>query len=200
VSELGDETLRKWMQHKKDIGEDNLTWKGFNDFLLSLINDPVNLAREAMKRYMNAKQKTHQSVRDFAAYIKDWEQYMEPYTETQRKEHLRAKVLEEVRVESLKYSKEPETYDAYVTHLQSVEDSIPTRRTAIKLGKKGKAYDKPSSQSESSARERQIPSRPKTSVKCFYCGITGHKQDECRKKARDDRAKSERNIVGESKN
>ena len=81
VSELGDETLRKWIQHKKDVGEDNLTWQGFNDFLLSLINDPVILAREAMKRYMNAKQKTYQSVRDFAAYLKDWEQHLDPYTE-----------------------------------------------------------------------------------------------------------------------
>lgn len=56
VAELDDDMLRK-----KDIDDDLLTWTSFCDFQLSLINDPVNLAREAMRRYMMATLKFDQS-------------------------------------------------------------------------------------------------------------------------------------------
>jgi hypothetical protein len=201
VAELDDDMLRKWVQHKKDIDEDLLTWTGFCDFQLSLINDPVNLTREAMRRYMTATQKFDQSVRDFAAYLKEWEQLLEPYSEEQRKEHLRAKVLYEVRAESLKYSKEPESYDAYVAHLQTVEDSIPTRRAALK-GKRPRGAGRIASHSESAARDErrttrfEQPGRPDrksshTKFVCYYCNQQGHKSPSCPKRIQDEKSRRE---------
>lgn len=207
VAELNDDMLRKWFQHKKDIGDDHLTWTSFCEFQLSLINDPVNLARDAMRKYMTATQKFDQSVRDFAAYLKEWEQLLEPYSEEQRKEHLRAKVLYEVRAESLKYSKEPESYDAYVAHLQTVEDSIPTRRATLK-GKRPRGAGRTVSYSESAPRDERPTTRferPGRSDRrdrrstwsshskfiCYYCSKPGHKSTECPKRLQDEKNRKE---------
>jgi Zinc knuckle len=201
VAELDDDMLRKWVQHKKDIDVDNLTWSGFCDFQLSLINDPVNMTREAMRKYMTAAQKPEQSVRDFAAYLKEWEQLLDPYTEEQRKEHLRAKVLYEVRAESLKYSKEPKSYDAYVAHLQTVEDSIWTRRAALK-GKKPRGAARITPHSASTTREERSterserPERPdrkssRTRFVCYYCNQPGHRSTKCSKRMQDEKNRKE---------
>jgi hypothetical protein len=197
VAELDDNMLRKWVQHKKDIDEDRLTWKGFCDFQLGIINDTVNLTREAMRRYMTATQKPDQSVRDFAAHLKEWEQLLEPYSEYQRKEHLRAKVLYEVRAESLKYSKEPESYDAYVVHLQTVEDSIATRRAALKGKPRGPGTTP--SRSESTVRDIERSERPdrpdrkssRTKFVCYYCNLPGHRSTRCPKRIQDEKNRRE---------
>jgi hypothetical protein len=137
--ELSDTLLLKWTQHEKEKSGTVCTWKEFYDFLLHLINDPVNLIRQASQIYTDARQKAYQSVRDFATYLSQWEvQLPEPYTEKQRKEHLRTRVLESVRREALKYHTEPDSYDAFVAHLQTVEDSLPARRSEIKNAHKSK--------------------------------------------------------------
>jgi hypothetical protein len=80
VAELDDGHLKKWFQQKRDVGED-LTWEHFSDFLLCLIHDLVNLAREARRKYANTRQRSEESIRDFAAFLKDLEQIL-PRTKT----------------------------------------------------------------------------------------------------------------------
>jgi len=135
---LSDTLILKWAQHEKETG-DETTWQEFYEFLLHLINDPVNLLREAYQRYSDAKQTPEQSVRDFTTYLAQWEaQLPEPYTERQRKEYLRTRVLPEVRREVLKYKEETDSYEGFVAHLQTVEDSLPHRRAAIRAGQNRK--------------------------------------------------------------
>ena len=90
------------------------------------------LVRQMMQRYIDSRQTPDQSVRDFASRLKQIEQYLDPYSEKQRKEHLRAKVLPEIRNEILKYPDEPESYDSYIAHLHAIEESMPIRRNALR--------------------------------------------------------------------
>ena len=132
VAETHDDILLKWTQHKQETPTENRPWKEFQDFCLHLINDPKMLVRQMMQRYIDSRQTPDQSVRDFASRLKQIEQYLDPYSEKQRKEHLRAKVLPEIRNEILKYPDEPESYDSYIAHLHAVEESMPIRRNALR--------------------------------------------------------------------
>ena len=207
VSELSDPLLLKWAQHEKDEGEAAITWQGFYEFLLRLINDPINLRREASQNYTDARQKVEQSVRDFAAYMAQWEvQLQEPYTENQRKEHLRTRVLTEIRREALKYKEEPESYEAFVAHLQTVENSLPTRMAAIRdprrdSNRRSTRHDTQKSNDNYRSRSRphsDTTGRPRdNNLKyCNYCKRYGHIEPDCRIKKRD----TERDRAPKSKN
>ena len=191
---LSDALLLKWAQHEKEsTGE--IPWQEFYEFHLHLINDPVNLLREAYQKHSDARQTTDQSVRDFATYLAQWEvQLPEPYTERQRKEHLRTRVLPEIRKEVLKYKEEPDSYmyEGFLAHLQTVEDSLPHRRTAIRAGHKSQNRKPPhhqaqedSSHNRQSSNSNSYRSHSKSSVQCNYCNRYGHKEHECRTKRRD---------------
>jgi hypothetical protein len=148
----------------------------------------VNLLREAFQKYSDTKQTPEQSVRDFATYLAQWEaQLLEPYTERQRKEYLRTRVLPEVRREVLKYKEEPDSYEGFMAHLQTVEDSLPHRHAAIRAGQSRKPshYE---TQGESNKRQFHNPnphrSQFKSSVQCGYCNRYGHVENDCYKKRR----------------
>jgi hypothetical protein len=206
VSELSDPLLLKWAQHEKDEGEAAITWQGFYEFLLRLINDPINLRREASQNYTDARQKVEQSVRDFAAYMAQWEvQLQEPYTENQRKEHLRTRVLTEIRHEALKYKEEPESYEAFVAHLQTVENSLPARMATIRDPRRDsnrrsrhdtqksndnyRSHSRPHSDTTGRPRDNNLKY-------CNYCKRYGHIEPDCRIKKRD----TERNRTPKPKN
>ena len=179
---LSDTSILKWAQHEKETG-DETTWQEFYEFLL------VNLLREAYQRYSDAKQTPEQSVRDFATYLAQWEaQLPEPYTERQRKEYLRTRVLPEVRREILKYKEEPDSYEGFVAHLQTVEDSLPHRRAANRAGQSRKPSHY-QTQGESNKRQFHNPnphrSQFKSSEQCAYCNRYGHVENDCFKKHRD---------------
>ncbi|KAA8642489.1 retrotransposon-like protein 1 [Aspergillus tanneri] len=96
--------IRLWRQHEEEVA-DKPTWEDFRKFLLRQLNDPVNLRRDASQRYHDARQQDHQNVREFAAYLNQWEvQLPEAYTENQRKDHLRTRVKQDLRHEALKYA------------------------------------------------------------------------------------------------
>jgi hypothetical protein len=184
---LSDALVLKWAQHEKERGEP-ISWQEFYEFLLYLINDPVNLLREAYQKYSDAKQTPEQSVRDFATYLAQWEaQLPEPYTERQRKEYLRTRVLPEVRKEVLKYKEEPDSYEGFVAHLQTVEDSLPHRRATIRAGQSRKPSHY-QTQGESNKRQFRNPnphrSQYKPSILCTYCNRYGHAENDCYKKRR----------------
>jgi hypothetical protein len=197
VAEFNDDMLKKWTQHRRDVDEDEITWSSFDEFLKRLIRDPVAMMRDVTRKYANARQRPEESVRDFAAFLKELELLMPPYPDSHRKEFLRAKVLDEVRAEAQKYANEPETYDAFVAHLQTVEDSMPPRRNALKAKKRGTQRSQSRTTGERSERSEQSEdtnrksSRSSSKIICYYCSKPGHKEDECRKKARDGKKPSE---------
>ena len=153
------------------------------------------LQRDAAQKYLDAVQKENQSVRDFAHYLQQWESRLPvPYQEEHRKMHLRGKVLRVIREEALKYPNEPKSYDAFVAHLQKIEDTLPARWTARKNSKpnnndkKGQA---PAGQKPNS--ERSDRRSGKQRKKCSYCHRFGHEEAECRIKARDQEKKQGNN-------
>jgi hypothetical protein len=136
-----------------------------------------------------------------------WEvQLQEPYTENQRKEHLRTRVLTEIRREALKYKEEPESYEAFVAHLQTVENSLPTRMAAIRdprrdSNRRSTRHDTQKSNDNYRSRSRphsDTTGRPRdNNLKyCNYCKRYGHIEPDCRIKKRD----TERDRAPKSKN
>ncbi|KAA8641308.1 uncharacterized protein ATNIH1004_002048 [Aspergillus tanneri] len=73
--------IRLWRQHEEEVA-DKPTWEDFRKFLLRQLNDPVNLRRDASQRYHDARQQDHQNVREFAAYLNQWE--VQPQKHTQK--------------------------------------------------------------------------------------------------------------------
>lgn len=131
VQYLSSPLIRLWDQKQNELKRD-ATWEEFKDFLLRQLNDPIHLKREANYHYQTSKQRPHQSVWEFVAFISQWEaQLTQQYTEPQRIEHLRARLLPEIQSEALKYPTEPDTYDSFVTHMQSIESNIPARKSRI---------------------------------------------------------------------
>jgi hypothetical protein len=72
-------------------------------------------------------------VRDFAHYLARLEaEYPGRFAEWQKIEYIRSRVLEEIGRESRTYSREPRTYEAFVSHLVMVEITIPERRAVLR--------------------------------------------------------------------
>jgi hypothetical protein len=211
VAETHDDILLKWSQHIQETPTENRPWKEFQDFCLHLINDPKMLVRQMMQQYIDTRQTPDQSVRDFASRLKQIEQYLEPYSEKQRKEHLRAKVLPEIRNEILKYPDEPESYDSYIAHLHAVEESMPTRRNTIRLAQltrisksrrdRKDTRSDPRHHTQTTTDESSAKEGPKRK-NCNYCHRKGHIENDCYIKHRDRRSKPERSTTNstESKN
>jgi hypothetical protein len=136
------------------------------------------------------------------------------YTDEQRKDHLWSKVLKVVQDEALKYTGKPAMYDAFISHLQKIKDTIGsqnTARRAIKAnqldqtnapqGNKDKQGDKdkpkmlPTREKPTPEGEKKDDSKPATKkfqkgITCFYCKREGHIESECYIKIADKAKKS----------
>ncbi|BDD56272.1 hypothetical protein MAP00_001745 [Monascus purpureus] len=130
VSYLHKSVLYHWVEYTHGWAIQR-SWKEFLEFCLHWINDHRNLQKDAAQKFFDARQLEHQSVRDFAAYLAIWERQMKTQlSEELRQEYLRTRVLPRIRSEALKYPQEPETYEAYVSYLQTIEDQLPGRKLA----------------------------------------------------------------------
>lgn len=191
VAELSEPLVWKWGQYEKDIGVENIKWKDFYEFHINLINDPKALLREASQKYTDARQLPNQSIRTFAAYLAQWErQLVEQYTENQRKEHLRTRILPEIRREALKYREDPQSYEGLIAHLQSVENTMSSRKATISTSNR-EGFQKSArhnTQGYENDRHNQSHSnhiRRNDPKHCSYCGKHGHLKSECYRKQRE---------------
>ncbi|KAL2001072.1 hypothetical protein VTN02DRAFT_2262 [Thermoascus thermophilus] len=139
ISVFDDAHILLWDAHVEVIGGIGQTsWPEFKAWLEGLIQHPELLRQEAGVQYAQARQLEGQSVREFAASLRPWERrlaHLLSFTDEHRIAHLEARVLPIVREESYKYPQKPKTYEAYVAHLQKVEDNIPGRVTARTTGR-----------------------------------------------------------------
>ncbi|KAL1990879.1 hypothetical protein VTN49DRAFT_5882 [Thermomyces lanuginosus] len=130
---LDDKLLVLWNVHEKEIQGRAHSYEEFLDWLQGLVRPTELLKQDANQKYNDAKQLPTQSVVEFAAYLAQWESQLDiEYSEKQRINHLRAKVLPIIRDEAARYPGPPETYDAYVLYLQEIEEKIPGRRESIR--------------------------------------------------------------------
>ena len=203
LSMLDDKRLQQWGVHEKaGGGPENFTWRQFKSFLLALVQDPKVMRRQVSYKYHNAKQLPSQSVREFSVYLEECEEMLDQqYTDPQRISLLEAKVLKVIQDEIPKYSERPNTYEAFISHLQTIEDNIPERVAARKSGDKDKSNasvgrtktGSKATDTDNTAKEKRESKKPATkeNITCFYCDKKGHIERECRKKAQDEKAKTE---------
>ena len=195
---LNDNILLRWSQHADGL-EATPTWAKFEDFLLRQINDPKLLIRRAQQKFTDAKQRPQHTVREFASFLAQQEALLpEQYSERQRKENLRTRVLPEIRSEVLRYPNEPESYEAFIAHLAVVEEEMPERRKTLQQKRKApddKKSNKDSDRKPDKGRGPQSSNPQSTSQakndepfngECNYCHKWGHRAKVCRKRIADE--------------
>jgi len=85
---LRDRPQDTWYR-MRDAGETvGYTWAQFKEFLLNDLNPPIIRKTDASRRYKEARQRPHQSVKDLVTYIDDLETQLDPLPERYRCEHL----------------------------------------------------------------------------------------------------------------
>lgn len=220
MSWISDDLFYNWNSHRGELKHDP-SWEEFLDFCLREIANPDTISDDAHQKYTEARQKTWQSVRDFASYLKQWEdQFTEPYTDGQRIIHLQTRILKEVRSRADLYAESPKTYNAYVVWLAKVESDMDDRKKAMESGKpsqfsksshpekkphmRGFKPSHPKSSSNSNDKPQSDDSRadkkPRKDKSCFYCKKPGHWINECRKKAMDEEKANSSQPGQQSKN
>lgn len=135
VKAFGEDMRARWDQEVNDGADiDEMTWNDFDNFLIRQINSPELLRKKANRVYATLTQRENQSVTQFNIALRNWESQLSiEYTEEQRKAHLMARVLESIEKKSNGWHEPTNpSYDAYVTWLQGVEDSMPERQRAIR--------------------------------------------------------------------
>lgn len=135
VKAFGEDMRTRWDQEINDGADiDTMTWHDFDNFLVRQINSPELLRKKANRVYATLTQRENQSVTQFNIALRNWESQLSvEYTEEQRKAHLMARVLESIEKKSNGWHEPANpSYDAYVTWLQGVEDSMPERQRAIR--------------------------------------------------------------------
>jgi hypothetical protein len=133
ISTLSEEMREQWDGHSDTLRPDRYTWQEFYGFFLDLLLRHPKRLQEAASKFQSARQRRGQSVRDFAHYLARLEaEYPGRFAEWQKIEYIRSRVLEEIGRESRTYSREPRTYEAFVSHLVMVEITIPERRAVLR--------------------------------------------------------------------
>lgn len=94
---LRGEPRDRWKAFEDEYGKDRHTFNFFSEFLLNLIQDPVNRQLAAAEKYHAAEQRQGQSVHSFATYIEDLEADLETYTDEQRRLHLLARLRPDLK-------------------------------------------------------------------------------------------------------
>jgi len=210
VRAFGEEMRTRWNQEVDDGADlDNMTWEDFDDFLVRQINSPELLRDNADRAYASLKQRDNQSVAQFNVVLRSYESMASvEYNDEQRKVHLRARILDSIRLKSNGWQKPTNpSYDAYVTWLQAVEDSMPERQQAIRgarnEGNNNNHHHRPANQEHGAGarggparrggrgrgrgnprnqpydRESQQRGGNSNDITCGHCGRRGHTEAQC---------------------
>jgi hypothetical protein len=96
---LDYEPAKEWDAECTRLGTgiNEYAFHDFETFLRDLHTDPENRQRIAAIAYNAAKQRPGQGIRKFATYLEELEKELDPYTESQKTNHLLTKLTPEVR-------------------------------------------------------------------------------------------------------
>ncbi len=106
---LSGEPRDAWARKESTIDIGRCSWEYFMEYLLDLVEDPVNRQLSTAQAYMDASQNKTQSVHSFAAYLDTLEAQLPPYTEAQRVNHFLTKLRPSIRQALTNYQDLPTT-------------------------------------------------------------------------------------------
>lgn len=185
---LGNEPREAWFRHEKDLSaseKESLVWSDFSEFLLDLVESPINRQITIMQQYNDARQLPTQSTQAFAAYLANLESQLEAYSESQRARHLFAKIRPELRQLMSSYSEIPTTREGMVTLASRIE-------TNNKENAKRSRHDSPNDfrsnkrptvgareSSQGRPDEKATASNSFPRITCYNCNKLGHYSTDC---------------------
>jgi len=209
---LTGEPAKAFERLENTNGQDNTSWEEYKIFLRDLIQDPVTRAATLARRYDEAHQRPGQTVTQFVNYLDELENELPPYTDAQRRQHLLAKLLPDLRQALNNYQNVPETRVGLIGLAMQLEANLPRKakgegkssdaqtghqRDTQRRGK-GKAPESPKKDKESkstqSSTRRANPRPPRVNLSseererrsneklCYTCGKAGHFANKCTKR------------------
>jgi hypothetical protein len=126
---LRGEPRDRWRAQESTVGRDQATWQEFSDFLLDLIQNPVNRQLNTAQKYADARQKPNQSVHAYVTYIESLEEELEPYSEDQRRLHLLTTLRPELRTTITSHQNIPSTRADLIALAARLEENANASRT-----------------------------------------------------------------------
>lgn len=122
-----------WDAYVKNEGELVETWTNLQEWLLDLVQDPVNRSLSFAQRWCGATQRVGQRVTDFATFLEGLEDeiQMTRLDETQRCCMLIGKLREDLRQELLRQAIVPMRRNELLPLLQRLESTLPSQRNAV---------------------------------------------------------------------
>jgi len=207
MTHVEGEPRDRWAARCKEVDPATVTWEEFSNFLLDLIQDPVNRGMTTAQRYYDAQQKTGQSVNAFVSYVEQLEAEMEPFSDVHRRQHLLAKLRPELRKAITNHQNVPDNRSALISLAARLEDNMRSPQAAQEANSRREhsgALRRDRTRSLSRAREREqaatrLPWRGRgpprhsratpqverrssdniANVTCYACGEKGHYASAC---------------------
>ena len=121
---LRGEPRDRWKAFEDEHGRDCHTFELFSEFLLNLIQDPVNRQLAAAEKYHAAEQRQGQSVHSFATYVEDLENDLEAFTDEQRRLHLLARFRPDLKAALRSMQNLPLRRTELVSLAARIEDNL----------------------------------------------------------------------------
>lgn len=192
----------QWFNEEAKNPVELWTWDTYTNWLLDLIEDPMNRQYTVALAYENAAQKPTQSIREFEAYLSALEAQLPHYTQEQlaiqlftklkpalRNEIVHVGIIPSKREEllSLGARLETSTHKGNTAASKPTTSSHPAENAGSKTGsKKGKHNSR---QGGGENKERAKPTitstKNRSDVECYKCHKKGHYANECRSEKSD---------------
>jgi hypothetical protein len=199
-----------WFNEEDQHPVDEWTWPSYTDWLLNLIEDPINRQITVAQLYREAEQKPTQGIREFEAYLSSLEAQLPVYTQEQLVMHLFTRLKPSLRQDIVQIGNIPTTRDTLLsagTRLENnhkkhsgggskpgrTHNALPIREATGNESSKSNTNGR---HNQSSERKTEQGYNNHANLECFNCGKKGHISTNCRSPRVNDKSEANRTPVG----
>jgi hypothetical protein len=203
---LRKEPANAWerFRRQKPDGLSQMDWEQYKTFLENLQLEPTSRRVLKALQHENAKQRPQQPILEFVNYLEEKEEYMEPFTETQKRDILFNKISDEIRKDIMKNGRTSDlkTREDVISAVALLQQAYP-RKPAGDPPAKDKRDNKDKPRYEKKNSERNTGDRPDShgkrdktkdnpnkvpvkgstqfldNVTCYSCNKKGHYASRC---------------------